>query len=189
MNALQVYALLNKKIKGLVSGIQSASINGTTITFVMNDGSTQTMTFPTPEDGVSITDVEVNSDNELICTLSNGSQISAGIINVISPTAKVEKVDKKTTITITDTNGTTTADVLDGSVYPTSGVKPTNIGAIGDIVFNSLPQPGGYIGWVYTPLGWFEFGQIKSDDNEAFILSDGSQFILSDGNALYVRKE
>ena len=54
-----VYALLNKKIRGLVSGIQSASVSGTTITFTMNDGSKQIMTFPTPKDGASITNVNI----------------------------------------------------------------------------------------------------------------------------------
>ena len=71
-----VYALLNKKIRGLVSGIQSASVSGTTITFTMNDGSKQSITFPAPKDGLSITDVDVNADNTLTCTLSDGSTVT-----------------------------------------------------------------------------------------------------------------
>ena len=71
-----VYALLNKKIRGLVSGIQSASVSGTTITFTMNDGSKQYITFPAPKDGLSIADVDVNADNTLTCTLSDGSTIT-----------------------------------------------------------------------------------------------------------------
>lgn len=93
------YALLNKKIKGLTSGIQSAVVQGTTIVFTMNDGSQSTMTFPTPADGkdgtdgkdgldgangkdgadgISIVDVDINDDNELICTMSNGTTVNAG---------------------------------------------------------------------------------------------------------------
>lgn len=84
------YALLNKKIKGLTSGIKSAVVQGTTITFTMNDGSQQIMTFPTPadgkdgidgadgKDGVSVKAIEINDDNELICTLEDGNKINAG---------------------------------------------------------------------------------------------------------------
>lgn len=79
------YALLNKKVKGLTSGIKSAVVQGTSIIFTMNDGSQATMSFPVPadgkdgidgkdgangKDGVSITDIDINEDNELICTLS-----------------------------------------------------------------------------------------------------------------------
>lgn len=84
MDAIQVYALLNKKIKGLTSGIQSATVNGTTITFTMNDGSTQTMTFDEPEDGVSVTNMTIDTDNHLICTMSDGNTIDAGVIPTVS---------------------------------------------------------------------------------------------------------
>lgn len=81
------YSLLNKKIKGLTSGIQGTSISGTTITFTMADGSKEVMTFPTPADGVSITDVDVNTDKHLIVTLSDGSTVDAGLV----PTVKGDK--------------------------------------------------------------------------------------------------
>lgn len=83
MEAIQVYAILNKKLNGLTSGVKSATVNGTTITFVFNDGSTSVMTFPTIKDdidsikGLSITDVDVNSDNTITCTLSDGSIITS----------------------------------------------------------------------------------------------------------------
>lgn len=51
MTALQVYAILRKQIRGLASGVRSAVVQGQTIIFTMNDGSTQTITFPTPADG------------------------------------------------------------------------------------------------------------------------------------------
>lgn len=90
MDAIAVYALLNKKIKGLISGIQGVSISGTTITFTMVDGTKEIMTFPTPADGVSITDVDVDTDKHLIVTLSDGNTIDAGEI----PTVKGDKGDK-----------------------------------------------------------------------------------------------
>ena len=81
------YALLNKKIKGLTSGIQGASISGTTITFTMADGNKEIMTFPTPADGISITDVNVDTDKHLIVTLSDGNTVDAGLV----PTVKGDK--------------------------------------------------------------------------------------------------
>ncbi len=87
MDAIAVYALLNKKIKGLTSGIQGASISGTTITFIMADGTKEVMTFPVPADGVSITDVNVDADKHLIVTLSDGNTVDAGLV----PTVKGDK--------------------------------------------------------------------------------------------------
>lgn len=87
------YGALNKKIKGLTSGVKSAVVQGTTITFTMNDGSQSTMTFPVPADGkdgvdgvngadgkngIGVKDIEINADNELICTLEDGTEINAG---------------------------------------------------------------------------------------------------------------
>ena len=77
MDAIQVYAILNKRIRGLTSGIRSAVVQGQSIVFTMNDGSTQTMTFPTPadgKDGSSITNVEirqVGNDYHLFCTITD----------------------------------------------------------------------------------------------------------------------
>ena len=57
MTALQVYAILNKRIKGLISGVKSAVVNGTSIIWTMNDNTKVTMTFPKPKDGISVTDI------------------------------------------------------------------------------------------------------------------------------------
>ena len=84
MKAGTVYALLNKKIKGLTSGVKSATVTDTTITFTMNDGSTQTMTFPEPEDGISVASVDIDSNNHLICTMSDGTTMDAGEIPTVS---------------------------------------------------------------------------------------------------------
>lgn len=66
-----------------------------------------------------------------------------------------------------------------------SDTKPENDGNVGDIVYNNNPTPGGYIGWVYTPAGWFGFGMIESVDQipeNAMVMADGSVFRLSDGS-------
>ena len=123
MDAIAVYALLNKKIKGLTSGIQGASISGTTITFTMADGTKETMTFPTPADGISITDIEVNTNKHLICTMSDGTSIDAGEIPTIkgdkgfSPTI-TENPDNTNEIyklDVTNENGTFTTPNLKGT--------------------------------------------------------------------------
>ena len=84
-----VYALLNKKIRGLVSGIQSASVSGTTITFTMNDGSKQSITFPAPKDGLSITDVDVNADNGISNYVGNDN--NGDIDNGLYPSKENKK--------------------------------------------------------------------------------------------------
>ena len=62
MTALQVYAILNKRVRGLISGVRGATVSGTTITFEMNDGTKVPMTFPKPadgKDGVSVTNIQI----------------------------------------------------------------------------------------------------------------------------------
>ena len=128
MNALQVYALLNKKIKGLVSGIQSASVDGTTIKFTMNDGSVQTMVFPTPKDGASVTDLEVKKVADkyhLIGTITdangNDTEIDAGEI----PGADVS-IATKTTAGIVKV-GDNLEITSDGTLSAIGGGKPYEI--------------------------------------------------------------
>lgn len=120
------YALLNKKIKGLISGIQGVSISGTTITFTMADGTKEVMTFPVPADGVSITDVDVDTNNHLICTMSDGTAIDAGEIPTI-------KGDKGFSPTITEnpdnTNEIYKLDVTnEGGTFTTPNLKGTGGG-------------------------------------------------------------
>ena len=136
------YALLNKKIKGLTSGIQGASISGTTITFTMANGTKEVMTFPTPADGVSITDVDVNADKHLIVKLSDNRIIDAGLIPTvkgdtgskgkdgingkdgangadgvdgISPMVTITEATGRHTVSITDKDGVKSFVVKDGS--------------------------------------------------------------------------
>lgn len=128
MDAIQVYALLNKKIKGLTSGIQSVTVDGTTLKFVFNDGSTQNMVFPTPKSGASITDVnikEISNEYHLICTITgadgNETEIDAGII----PNAKVQ-IASKTTAGIVKV-GDNLEITSDGTLSAIGGGKPYEI--------------------------------------------------------------
>lgn len=100
------YALLSKKISGLTSGVQSAVVNGTTITFTMHDGSKQEMTFDEPEDGISVTGMSIDENNCLVCELSDGSSINAGEIPTITTEVETiveEKVQEKIETQLDDT--------------------------------------------------------------------------------------
>ena len=138
------YALLNKKIKGLTSGVKSASVQGHSIIFELNDGSTQTMTFDQPADGISITDVDINADKHLICTMSDGTSIDAGEIPTI-------KGDKGFSPTITEnpdnTNEIYKLDVTnEGGTFTTPNLKGTGGGLDPDNYYdktqiNALVEP------------------------------------------------
>ena len=123
MNGDDAYVLLLKKIKGTLSGVSSVTVNGTTLDFVFTDGTSQSMTFPTPKDGLSITDVDVNADNTLTCTLSDGSTVTTtNKISVpagkdgVSPTIVEDSgnTDDIYKLVITDKNGSITTPNLKG---------------------------------------------------------------------------
>lgn len=118
-----LYALLNKKIKSAITGIASCQVIGTNLIFNFTDGTSQTMAFPSPKDGVSITDVSINEVNHLIITLSDNKNIDAGLIptvkgdNGFTPTI-AENPDNTNDIyklDITNEDGTFTTPNLKGT--------------------------------------------------------------------------
>lgn len=74
------YALCKKLAAGAVSGISDLTVSGTDLIITTNDGNEITMSFPVPADGVSVIGVEIDANNHLICTMSDGSTIDAGKI-------------------------------------------------------------------------------------------------------------
>lgn len=77
------YALCKKIAAGAMSGISNIEIQDTTMILTDTAGQKYTMVFPTPEDGVSITNIEIDDNNNLICYLSDGSTIDAGTVPAI----------------------------------------------------------------------------------------------------------
>lgn len=83
------YGVLSKRINGILSGVKSTEIQGTSLVFNFTDGTSQTMTFPTPADGkdgangISIVGLEITPTNHLIGTFSDGSVVDAGLITTI----------------------------------------------------------------------------------------------------------
>ena len=94
MTPEQVFGKLNKDIKGLTSGVASASVSGSSIIFTMNDGSTQTITFPQPKDGASIVSVSTNENNQFVFSMSDGTEIVGGEVPASSGVSK-EYVDSE----------------------------------------------------------------------------------------------
>ena len=83
------YVLSKKIAEHAVSGVQSMSVSGQTLTINTKDSGVLTMTFPTPKDGVSVTNIDVNANNQIVFTMSDGSEIISGKI----PTVKGDKGD------------------------------------------------------------------------------------------------
>ena len=77
------YALLSKRIKSIISGVSNVEVNGTNLIFEFLDGTSATMRFPTPKDGVSVTDIDVNADNQIVFTMSDGSEFISGKIPTV----------------------------------------------------------------------------------------------------------
>ena len=83
------YALSKKIAAHAVSGVQSMSISGQTLIINTKDSGVLTMTFPTPKDGVSVSNIDVNANNQIVFTMSDGTEIISGKI----PTVKGDKGD------------------------------------------------------------------------------------------------
>ena len=97
------YVLSKRIAEGAVSGVAGMSVDGQTLNIECNDGTHLEMEFPTPEDGASITDVEIVSNGHLICTLSNGETIDAGKVpDVLTTIESVSDIDDVELDTLTD---------------------------------------------------------------------------------------
>ena len=92
------YALSKKIAAHAVSGVQSMSISGQTLIINTKDSGVLTITFPTPKDGVSVTDIDVNANNQIVFTMSDGTEFISGKI----PTVKGDKGDPGFSPTITE---------------------------------------------------------------------------------------
>ena len=95
---ITTYALSKKIAAHAVSGVQSMSVSGQTLTINTKDSGVLTMTFPTPKDGVSVTDIDVNANNQIVFTMSDGTEFISGKI----PTVKGDKGDPGFSPTITE---------------------------------------------------------------------------------------
>ena len=91
-----LYALLNKKVKGLASGVKSHQVNGLDLILTFNDGTSSTISFSQPKDGVSVDRLEFNeTTNELLYYLTDGTSGSAGTVPVGKDGLSAYEIAKK----------------------------------------------------------------------------------------------
>lgn len=81
MTGLVAYILARKIALSAVSGIKNIKLSPTgQLIFEFNDGNSATWQIPLPKDGVSVTNIQIDNNNHLICTLSDGTTIDAGAL-------------------------------------------------------------------------------------------------------------
>ena len=78
-----LYSLLKKRINSLASGVADVNVEGYDLVFKLNDGTSATMTFPAPKDGISVVDATIDERVHLILHLSDKSVIDAGPVPVV----------------------------------------------------------------------------------------------------------
>ena len=117
------YALSKKIAEHAVSGVQSMSVSGQTLIINTKDSGVLTMTFPTPKDGISVTDIDVNANNQIVFTMSDGSEFISEKIPTVkgdpgfSPTIteNADNTDKIYKLDITTADSTFTTPNLKGA--------------------------------------------------------------------------
>ena len=128
------YALSKKIAAHALSGVQSMSVNGQTLIINTKDSGVLTITFPTPKDGVSVTDIDVNANNQIVFTMSDGTEF---ISSKKIPTVKGDKGDPGISPIITENADNTdkiyklditTAD----STFTTPNLKGAGTGGSGE---------------------------------------------------------
>ena len=145
------YSLSKKIAASAVSGVSSMSVDGTTLNIDTNDGQRLQMVFPQPKDGVSVTDIDVNANNQIVFTMSDGSEIISGKI----PTVKGDKGDNGFSPTITE-NADNTDKIYKLDIETVDGkfTTPNLKGADGT---------GGSGGDTYTGTSAVNLGGIKNN--------------------------
>lgn len=83
MDGITAYALSKKVAASAVSGVKSMSVDGQTLTINTKDSGVLKMVFPTPSNGVSVTDIDVNANNQIVFTMSDGTEITSGVIPTV----------------------------------------------------------------------------------------------------------
>ena len=123
------YALSKKIAAHALSGVQSMSVNGQTLIINTKDSGVLTITFPTPKDGVSVTDIDVNANNQIVFIMSDGTEFISGKIPTVkgdpgfSPiiTENADNTDKIYKLDITTADSTFTTPNLKGTGTGGSG--------------------------------------------------------------------
>lgn len=80
LRATEVFGVLRKKIKSVVSGVKGHRVDqdNTSLIFEFNDGTTETIKFKAPKDGATPDRAEIDGNNHLIFIMSDGRRIDGG---------------------------------------------------------------------------------------------------------------
>lgn len=62
----------------VIQGISKIEADGLNLIFTTDSGDKVTVTFPEPKAGASVSGVEINANNHLVVTLSDGTEVDAG---------------------------------------------------------------------------------------------------------------
>lgn len=103
-------SLAKKFAKQVSAGYSKVEVQGTTLIFTLNDGTKTSLKVPEPvaKDPVSIENVEIDENNHVMCTFTNGEVVDAGKIKVIVDESKIKSlktiqlVNKDLVFTFTD---------------------------------------------------------------------------------------
>ena len=82
-------ALAKNYANKVAAGFSNVAVDGSNIKFTLNDGSMATVIIPTPADGkdgaagVSVTNLSIDTDGSLLCHMSDGLTIDAGIVRTV----------------------------------------------------------------------------------------------------------
>lgn len=127
----ELYVLLKKILQGITTGAQSASVDGTTVTFTMLDGSTQTMLYPPLVDGTTITEFDIEN-GKLHLEQDDGTEFDAyvpgsNILNTIDATCTVGGVDEGTHYNVGTEIEQILREILQGAQPPIATAKYNSI--------------------------------------------------------------
>ena len=173
-----IESITKTSTEGLVDTYTITLTNEETTTFTVTNGSNGVdgRNGENGSNGVGIEDIVKTSTEGLVdtytITLSNGTTKTFEVTNGVSGELTEEQVENAVDKYF---------EKNPVAVFDKSSTIPTKEGSIGEIVFNSNPTQGGYVGWVYTALGWLGFGKIEEKQSD----TDYIAFETADGNVLY----
>ena len=99
-------SLAKKYANKVAAGFSNVEVQGNNLIFTLNDGTKATMTIPIPEkgsDGISVVNISINENGNLLCHMSDGSTIDAGKIPTIEQDTGNVSSDIINSIVVVDT--------------------------------------------------------------------------------------
>lgn len=74
------YVLCKKLVASAASGISNIEVVGSDLVFTTSSGEQFTVTLPLPESSVSIVDIDIDENNNLLYTMSDGTIVNVGTL-------------------------------------------------------------------------------------------------------------